>query len=339
MINNRIDSPFTDGNAVLKRKVNSFEFRKSNYEIFEHYYECETTHNEFTTSVVDSLNLSQVYNQYRDKHGLPFPNQIKNIREQYGVSARKMSEILGLGANSYRLYEQGEVPSVGNGRLILAAEDPREFKKFLIASEELIDTREFTKLCDRVESLMDSDQSNNYINLVQSRLFKKVVPDHNTGYNLPNLEKISHLILYFSERTTTWKVKLNKLLFYSDFLAFKNLGYGISGLDYRAINLGPVPSKFDNLYEFISEGDLLQKEYIEYENGNFGEYFKPILSFNELLFDPNELEVMELVSEKFKYKKTEEVIEISHQEPAWMKNIDEKGIISYKDYAFTLQAF
>lgn len=338
MIYDRIDSPFTDGKAELIRKVKSFEFRKSNFEIVEHYYKCEDTHSEFTTSELDNLNLGQVYNQYRDKHGLPFPGQIKSIREKYAVSARKMSEILGLGVNSYRLYEQGEVPSVGNGRLIMAAEDPGEFKRFLIASEELIDPREYRKLFDRVSSLIESEQANNYANLLQSMIFNKLVPDHQTGYCLPNLERISHMILYFSERTTTWKTKLNKLLFYSDFLAFKNFGLGISGLDYRAIDLGPVPSKFDKMYELISEGELLHREYIDYEHGNFGEYFKPLLTFNELLFDDNEIEIMEIVSEKFKYIKTEEIIETSHHEPAWIENIDKKGIISYKDYGFTLRA-
>ncbi len=63
MIKDRIDSPFTDGDAVLKRKVNSFEFRKANYEIVEHYYVCANTHNEFTTSDVENINLSQVYHQ------------------------------------------------------------------------------------------------------------------------------------------------------------------------------------------------------------------------------------------------------------------------------------
>ena len=55
--------------------------------------------------------------------------EIQNIRNQYSISAGKMSEILGFGTNSYRLYEGGEIPSVSNGRLILAVKDPGDFKK------------------------------------------------------------------------------------------------------------------------------------------------------------------------------------------------------------------
>ena len=338
MIHNIIESPFAEGNAVLKRKVNSFEFRKNSYDIIEHYYECETTHNEFTNSEVDNLNLSQVYNQYRDRFGIPFPCQIKSIREKYGVSAKKMSEILGLGVHSYRLYEQGEVPSVGNGRLIMAAEEPKEFKRFLLASEELIDPREFKKLVDRVDDLIERKRIPSYSDMIQSRIFTKIVPDHETGYRLPDLEKISNVILFFSERTQTWKTKLNKLLFYSDFLAFKHLGVGISGLDYRAILRGPVPSNYEKMYGLISDGDMLRREDIEYEHGNFGSFFKPLLTFNESLFEKEEIEIMQIVSDKFKYKKTEEIIKISHQEPAWKENEKDKKIISYRDYGFTLQA-
>lgn len=338
MIKDKINSPFAEGNAVLRSKINSFSFRKISFEIVEHYYECEITHKEFTNSELDYLNLIQVYNQYRDKYGLPFPGQIRSIREKYGLSARKMSEILGLGANSYRLYEKGEVPSIGNGRLILAAEDPGEFKKFLVASEDVINPRELEKINERVKEIIHSEQDLNYSNLIKERIFSLLVPDHTTGYRLPILEKITHLILYFSERTQTWKTKLNKLLFYSDFLSFKHYGSGISGLDYRAINMGPVPANFDKIYELVCEGESLKKEYIEYTNGYYGELFLPLETFNKTLFDESELEVMEVVSEKFKNKKTEEIIRISHQEPAWKENISEKRIISYKDFAFTLKA-
>jgi DNA-binding transcriptional regulator YiaG len=60
---------------------------------------CEDTGEEFTDAKLDDLNLTQAYNQYRTRCNLPFPDEIKALREQYGLSAAKMSEILGFGAN------------------------------------------------------------------------------------------------------------------------------------------------------------------------------------------------------------------------------------------------
>lgn len=336
IIKEQIVSPFSDSNAVLKRKKGIKIFRKEEFEITEHYYQCQETDEEFTTDEVDQINLNQVYNQYRDKFGLPFPDQIKRIREKYEISASKMSEILGLGVNSFRLYEQGEIPSVGNGRLILAAEDPKEFKRFLRTSQEVIGEKDFEKLTQKVNHLIEDADRNKFGLFILSRLFDVIVPDQFTGYRLPNFEKISHMVLFFSERTDTWKTKLNKLLFYSDFLAFKHSGYGISGLDYRAIKMGPVPSKFEDIYNEMSYGNIVDREYIEIENGIYGSLFRPKVTFNESLFEEFELEIMEKVSNELKDLKTKEVIDKSHREEAWKENNEEKKIISYKDYGFEI---
>lgn len=53
-----------------------------------------------------------------------------------------MSEILGLGANAYRLYEAGEMPTVANGRLILSVREPEEFIKQARASSHFLGERE-----------------------------------------------------------------------------------------------------------------------------------------------------------------------------------------------------
>lgn len=73
----------------------------------------------WTTTELDEANLFQVYNEYRTRHGIPFPDQIIGLREHYGLSAAKMSQILGFGINQYRMYEDGEVPSLSNAPLFL----------------------------------------------------------------------------------------------------------------------------------------------------------------------------------------------------------------------------
>jgi putative zinc finger/helix-turn-helix YgiT family protein len=123
-------SPFTDEEMSLHTEIRILTFRKENFEVWYHYFLCEDTQEQFTTTELDEVNINQCYNQYREKYTIPFPNQITKIREKYGINAAKMSEILGMEANSYRNYEQGEVPSLANGRLILVAGDPKEFQRF-----------------------------------------------------------------------------------------------------------------------------------------------------------------------------------------------------------------
>src|SRR5260221_9174656 len=100
-------SPFTNGEATLKQEKKELEFRKDKFTVNQFFFKCDDIGEEFTTDELDQTNVNQLYNQYREKYGVPFPDEIKEIREQYGLSATKMSEILGFGVNSYRQYEGG----------------------------------------------------------------------------------------------------------------------------------------------------------------------------------------------------------------------------------------
>jgi transcriptional regulator with XRE-family HTH domain len=332
-------SPFTGGDVELKREEKERIFRKEKFEIIEHYYVCKDTDQEFTTGDLDNLNVNQVYNQYRERNGIPFPDQIRNIREKYGLSATKMAEILGFGVNIYRNYEQGDIPNTSNGRLILAADDPEEFKKFVEISKNKLSDREYYRLIKKTNELIIEKQKSLYRFWRFREIFTNELPNEYTGYRLPDLHKIANLIIFFSDRMKTWKTKLNKLLFYSDFLSYNYSGFGISGIDYKAINLGPVPSNFDKIYSELTEQNYIERIYEEFNNGNFGEHFIPIAGseFNQSLFEENELKVMEVVASFFKNMNTNKVINLSHQEPAWLDCKYYKGRISYKRYGFTVK--
>src|ERR1700741_1566250 len=117
-------SPVTGKPMNLIKEKKSLEFRRESFEIVYHSYKCEDSGEEFVDEYLNDLNLNQVYNAYRVRHKLPFPEEIRQIRKKYGLSATAMSEILGFGVNQYRLYETGEIPSEVNGRLIQLAARP-----------------------------------------------------------------------------------------------------------------------------------------------------------------------------------------------------------------------
>ena len=102
-------SPITGKEMILSKERRSINFRKETFEIVFHYYKCEESGEQFTTTSFDEVNTNQEYNQYRDKFNIPFPDEIIKIREKFGLSASKMSSILGFGTNSYRQYEAGEI--------------------------------------------------------------------------------------------------------------------------------------------------------------------------------------------------------------------------------------
>ena len=113
-------SPFTNGKVKEVSAVEEHEFRKETYSVHVRYYVCEDTGERFTTTEQDELLFNDLYSQYRVRHGIPFPEEIKHIRNHYGLNYSQITRILGFGANQYAQYENGQIPSESNGKMILA---------------------------------------------------------------------------------------------------------------------------------------------------------------------------------------------------------------------------
>ena len=320
----------------LIKERRSMDFRKETFEVVFHYYKCADSGEQFTTTAMDEVNMNQVYNQYRDRFNIPFPDEVIRIREKYGLSAVKMSEILGFGVNSYRQYEAGEMPSIANAKLIQMVDDPKFFMD-MVALCGSIDEKAKAKYIQKAQLLVE-ERIRNISNLnFKEYLLGNHLADIYSGYRNPSFEKFAEMVVYFSEKMQPFKTKMNKLLFYADFLMFKQTCFSISGVRYKAIDMGPVPNNFQSIFEYLANNDEIDIFTTEFPQGYTGEQFKARIDrpFNPKLFSDIELEVLEKVANVFKPTSTSDIIELSHLEKAWKKNEKAKSVISY-EYAFEL---
>ncbi len=108
-------SPFTGGNVTKHFKYETYTFRNEKYTVKRFYYQCVDTGRTFSNAEVDDDVMADLYVQYRERHGIPSPFDLKNLREKYGLSAHVMSKIAGIGINQYGLYEKGEMPTLAIG--------------------------------------------------------------------------------------------------------------------------------------------------------------------------------------------------------------------------------
>lgn len=311
-------------------------FRKEEFDIIYHFHYCEESENKFTTTALDELNTLQVYNLYREKYNLPFPEDLRRIREKYDLSQRRMSKVLGLGINSYGAYEKGEVPSASIGNLILLADDPKSFKRIVHQSSDL-DKEAKDKLRRKIDRWIIYEKEKRFESEFEYYLFDGEVPEEYSGFKRSSLTKMIEMVAFFAKELQPWKTKLNKLLFYADFELYRQTGYSMSGSRYRAIPYGPAPYKYQSLFEYMVDNDIVNINYQEFSNGE-GEQFLPSQNkaFNPEFFSEVELNVLSQVVNKFKDTTTKEIIDISHNELGWKKNKDQAHLISYK-YAFYLK--
>lgn len=69
-----------------------------------------------------------------------------------------MSTLMGFGINQYRSYEEGEIPSLSNAKLISLARDPRNFRELILERKDELKERELADLLRRVDELMISQK-------------------------------------------------------------------------------------------------------------------------------------------------------------------------------------
>jgi len=145
-----IESPFTGGKVFEIQNVEEKTFRGEKYLVNVRYYQCEETGEQFTTTEQDNQWTVQIYEQYRQRHGIPSPDEIKRIRENYGLNYTQMSHLLGFGINQIKNYEEGQVPSESNGKMIRIASDPLTMMKLLEISRSEFSTTEYTRIKEKI---------------------------------------------------------------------------------------------------------------------------------------------------------------------------------------------
>lgn len=326
-------SPFTNERVFLVEDVERQEFRKEIYEVHVRYYEGEQTKEQFTTTEQDEASFNELYNQYRVKHGIPFPDEIKQIREKYGLSYTQITKIVGFGQNQWRLYENGQVPTESNGKSIVAASDKDAMMRMLEASKQEFPDEEYKKIAS---GIITSDYITNVEN--DSLRFYFYGNTKRGIYNgfaplCPNKIKAMVCLFVHNETGGVGKTKLNKEMFFADFLHYRRHGKSISGLAYQAIQLGPVPYHYDTIYDHI---DTLERKTIYAQDFDFTlfESQKP----DTLSLSDDEMKTIHDVSKELAPMTKSEVVKLAHKEKAWLRYKDSHSLVPYSE-AFGLEAF
>lgn len=159
----KIVSPLTGGEAVYQKEMRETEYRGEKFVYEHHNIRDLETNLEFTNTEIDEGNVQRVYVQYRAKHGIPSPKELTETRKFYGLSAVKMSEILGLGTNQYRLYEEGQMPSEAIGKMLRSIQTPAVFLGYVEGCKNQMSEEEYSKVCQKIQKhlILDLKKSNN----------------------------------------------------------------------------------------------------------------------------------------------------------------------------------
>lgn len=135
-----------------------------------------------------------------------------------------------------------------------------------------------------------------------------------------NNDKYTNAVLYFltyCNNSYLGKTKLNKLLYYLDFVSYRDRRQSVSGEKYFHLDHGPVP---DNIEDLLVE--LKKKRKIKVEITPYKELYKTRFEAVEQpdtsKFDSYEVELLAKICKTFELWSTDKIVSQTHLESPWL---------------------
>jgi len=150
-------------------------------------------------------------------------------------------------------------------------------------------------------------------------------------------EKLIQSILYFAHHTRSLgKIKLFKLLFLLDFEHFRQTGRSVTGQEYRAWKMGPVPAGLVQEWDMMDD-DLVNNIKIVPEQvfSRWRETVVPLQPFDPSHFTRRQLRLLDQLATQYKDAQSGTMIDVTHAEngawsKVWNKKSENGDIIDYQ---------
>jgi len=306
------------------QKKETHNIRGDNIEIEAKVAICNVCGSELFDAYLENENLKKLFRIYAQRHDLILPEDIKRIREKYGVSQDLFSRILGIGKATIERYENGSLPTKSISNLIKTAEDPKEFLKFLEENKSKIAIEEYEKIKSKIkEILKNPDKLNEY-----ERIFKELNESSNIYF--PKLYAVvaallSQLLKRFGFTYVT-KIRFVKFLWLIDRTFYERYRKSLTKLVYAHLPMGPAPNNHDFLLKLLEVAGVIEIKAELYKDDSeiIKIYLKNDSNIN--ILTEEELNIIKNVVEKYGNLSTEELIELTHKDEHW-KNTQDGDLI------------
>jgi putative zinc finger/helix-turn-helix YgiT family protein len=314
-------------NGQIIPKEESFNVKGENIKINSSVVLCKECNEEVFVEEIDAKNLEAAYIEYRKTHSLLSPMQIKETRERYGLSQRSLSKLLGWGEITIHRYESGNLQDEVHDEVLKFIAKPENLLEIYEKQAHLLAPHINEALKKRINELIKEEIQPNFNKVLEQLFISERQIGEFTGYRDFDLEKIKNMILYILEFHETYRTKINKLLWYMDFLCYKVYSVSISGNSYTHSPYGPTADDYELIISVMLKDTLIGRDEVVVHD-TVREQLKSSAPCDKSMFSEDERKVMDFVLNKFKDFKCGKISEYSHEEVPY-KNTIEGQKISY----------
>ena len=151
--------------------------------------------------------------------------------------------------------------------------------------------------------------------------------------------RLGELMLYIADRCSGDRylgaIKLNKLLYFADFIAFAHRGQSITQAEYMSLPLGPVPRRLKYVRENMqADGSLTTRESSVYKHTQ--KRIVPLRDADLGVFDGWEIALVDELIDLCEGQSAHDMSELSHDRVWEIAGID-RGPIPYEAVFISLQ--
>ena len=302
-------------------KPESFVVRGEPIEVQSQVVVCRNCGNEIFDMVADEANVKKAYAAYRSKHGLLTPDEIRAIRETYGLSQRALARAMGWGLITIQRYEHGALQDPNHDVLLRKiSRDPvflyHQFEKNRGQFSEAEAARIENSLAGRVTENETGIAVNAY---VAARDIAYSRDKASGGFRQFEYGRLAQVVSHVAATVPDlFKTKLAKLLWLSDFYYYTWHGVSITGLAYSRLPYGPAPDQYHLLLGFLESTGVITLTPQE-----SGPYVGDTVSLREEQgtseFEAQELEALDRVIAEYGHLSSKELSDRSHRESLWTR--------------------
>lgn len=285
----------------------------------ERFYFCANSdedENEFETGAMTNENLLNARNAYRIKMGLLTSDEIVAIRESYGLSQVDLAKLLGWGEATISRYESKAIQDEAYDTMLrLIKDNPLQALEFLKKNSEKFSMVKRLEIRAKIVEKLDSygkefltrqTFEGEYANFEE--------PSDSNGFTMLDIDKIEAMISYIAESVNNlFKVKLMKMLWYSDVISFGNNGHSMTGMVYRHEGMGALPVGH---YSLMNLENLNVKEEMSCNYDTMLHVY-PTPNMDYSVLTDGEKAILDKVIIKFKDYKAKDIVDYMHDERAY----------------------
>ena len=140
-------------NLSYGTKTETLTINNQKINVTSKVYRCEDEKHFFYDPVDEENKFQDAYRKYRQINGLLQPEEIKEIREKYGLSQRALARFLGWGEITIQRYESGALQDNAHNFLLVSIKETRNFEKLYEKRKEQLDAKDVRKINKRLDEI------------------------------------------------------------------------------------------------------------------------------------------------------------------------------------------